>query len=110
MFVINHNFKSCTSSALSDSLQSYIEKLVGFKDFYNIVKFIKNAYNYMHYRFYEYVVLLNNSKYVVEEVLAHDASHILLSMCFLLDLLSFSLQFRYNNGIFRLSNHKQLRP
>ena len=82
--------KPCTSNAdlfalrgfLSNILQSRVESLAGLKVFRNIAKPTQDAHNAMCQQFCDYLAMLNNPNYIAEEVLAHGAPHLPLSMCF----------------------------
>ena len=64
----------------SETLQSRVEELQGLKVFRNIAKPTQDAHNSMRRRFCEYLAFLDNAKYTPDEVLAHRAPHLPLSM------------------------------
>jgi hypothetical protein len=66
----------------SDSLQSRVEELVGLKVFRKIAKPTQDAHDSIRRRFCEYLIALNDPRYLADEVLSHGAPHLPLSTCF----------------------------
>ena len=64
----------------SETLQSRVEELQGLKVFQIIAKPTQDAHNSMRCRLCEYLALLDDAKYTPDEVLAHGAPHLPLSM------------------------------
>lgn len=86
---MSHNPKSRFSAAdrlvsrgfSLDQLQNRVGELDGLKVFQNIAKPTQDAHNSMGHHFYEYLDLLSGPRYNADEVLAHGAPYLPLSMC-----------------------------